>query len=104
MEKMRCKHALRTFEVVNQSATATGMPVNKDKITCSKRVTVLSENKTTMLTCMYICVCVCVCINTCKRSLITVKIHCFISLKLGPHCLNNDICICLPMTCLVLLR
>lgn len=37
MEKMRCKHALRAFEVVNQSATAAGVAVNKDKITCSKK-------------------------------------------------------------------
>ena len=37
MDKMRCKHALCATEVVNQSATAASIPVNKDKITCSKK-------------------------------------------------------------------
>ena len=32
-DKMRCKHALFSIKVVNQSATAAGIPVNKDKIT-----------------------------------------------------------------------
>ena len=29
----RCKHELCTIEVVNQSATTPGIPVNKDKVT-----------------------------------------------------------------------
>ena len=37
MDKMRCKHALCAIEVVNQSATTASIPVNKDKITFSKK-------------------------------------------------------------------
>ena len=59
MDKMRCKHALCATEVVNQSATAASIPVNKDKITCSKkRVTTLLEYKTMMpVYLLHVCMC-----------------------------------------------
>ena len=63
MDKMRCKHAFCAIEVVNQSATAASIPVNKDKISFRKRVTALLEYKTMMpvylLHVLYMCMCVC---------------------------------------------